>query len=288
MSRYSIVHLPDDEPYRWWKLYPDTIVIHYGEALDTFLLLGDEKALLIDTAYGRGDFPNIVDELREGRELMVVNTHGHYDHTGGNPFFPKVYMHEKAKNYCRKSFSPVDPAWFANMPYPEYECISIDDGFVFELGNRQVEVLYTPAHSDSSLMFIDHRRRLLFCGDEFDAGQANLTAADKVEPFYRNILRLQARADAFDFIMPNHNGAPYVSSIWMTLLRRPDMCWKGGRISSAEKACLHISRALRPGSSAFRWGRAVSIIRRKMWGMPGIFMERKADCLEILNGCEGL
>lgn len=42
MHKYPIVRLPDDEPYRWWKLFPDTIVIHYGEALDTFLLLGDE------------------------------------------------------------------------------------------------------------------------------------------------------------------------------------------------------------------------------------------------------
>lgn len=208
MQKYSIVPLPDDEPYRWWKLFSDTIVIHYGEALDTFLLLGDEKALLIDTAYGRGNFPNIVDELLEWRELLVVNTHGHYDHTGGNPFFPRVYMHENAKAYCRKAFEPIDPKWFANMPYPNYECLSVDDGYVFDLGNRQVEVLYTPAHSDSSLMFIDHKRRLLFSGDEFDAGQANLMAEDDVALFLRNMHRLLVRSDEFDWIMPNHNGCP--------------------------------------------------------------------------------
>lgn len=208
MQKYPIVSLPDDEPYRWWKLFPDTIVIHYGEALDTFLLLGDERALLIDTAYGRGDFPNIVEELREGRELLVVNTHGHYDHTGGNPFFPRIYMHENAKAYCRKAFGPTDPEWFANMPHPDYECIAVDDGYIFDLGNRQVEVLYTPAHCDSSLMFIDHKRRLLFSGDEFDAGQANLPAEDKVEPFLRNMRRLLERSDEFDWIMPNHNGCP--------------------------------------------------------------------------------
>ena len=117
-------------------------------------------------------------------------------------------MHENAKRYCRKSFSTIDPEWFANMPYPDYECIAVDDGYVFDLGNRQVEVLYTPAHCDSSLMFIDHKRRLLFSGDEFDAGQANLTAEDKVEPFLQNILRLISRSDEFDWIMPNHNGCP--------------------------------------------------------------------------------
>ena len=97
MAKYPIVHLPDDEPYRIWRLFPDTFIIHYGEALDTFLLLGEEKALLIDTAYGRGEFPNLVDSCIGDRELLVVNTHGHYDHTAGNPFYPRVYMHEKAK-----------------------------------------------------------------------------------------------------------------------------------------------------------------------------------------------
>lgn len=208
MDKYNIVRLPDDEPYRYWKLYPDTIIIHYGEALDTFLLLGDDKALLIDTAYGRGDFPNIVDSLRDGRELLVVNTHGHYDHTGGNPWFPRVYMHPNAMAYAKRSFAPIDPQWMANMPYPDYEMIPVDDGYVFDLGGRSVEVLYTPAHCDSSLMFIDHRRRLLFSGDEFDAGQANLSQLGSVEAFHRNMVRLQSRRADFDFIMPNHNGCP--------------------------------------------------------------------------------
>jgi len=81
-EQYNIVVLPDDEPYRYWKIYDDTYVIHYGEALDIFLLLGENRALLIDTAYGRGDLPNMVHMLKGGRELLVVNTHGHFDHTG--------------------------------------------------------------------------------------------------------------------------------------------------------------------------------------------------------------
>lgn len=78
-------------------------------------------------------------------------------------------------------------------------------------------MLYTPAHCDSSLMFIDHKRRLLFSGDEFDAGQANLTAEDKVEPFLQNILRLISRSDEFDWIMPNHNGCPSARTIFRIL-----------------------------------------------------------------------
>ncbi|MCD8380188.1 MAG: MBL fold metallo-hydrolase [Lachnospiraceae bacterium] len=208
MQHYNIVSLPDDEDYRYWKLFEDTYIIHYGEALDTFLLLGEEKALLIDTAYGRGDFPNIVEELRAGKELLVVNTHGHFDHTGGNRWFPQVYMHPNAMSYANTPFSPLDETWLANMPYPDYEMLPVNDGDVFHLGGRDVEVLWTPAHCDSSLSFIDHKQRLLFCGDEFDAGQTNLGEFETVGAFLKNCTHLKEREAEYDFIMPNHNGCP--------------------------------------------------------------------------------
>ena len=208
MEHYPIVRLPNDESYHFWKLYPDTVAIQYGVHLYCFLLLGKERALLIDTCYGRGNFPNIVEKLADGREIVVVNTHGHYDHTGGNPWFPKVHMHPNAMAYAKEPFSPVDPVWMANMPYPDYEMIPVNDGDVFDIGGRQIEVIYAPAHSDSSLMFIDHGRRLLFTGDEFDSEQAALPRPNVIERFHANMVRLQSRRADFDFIMPSHNGCP--------------------------------------------------------------------------------
>ena len=51
-----------------------------------YLLLGREKAMLIDTAYGEGDLPALIASITS-LPLIVVNTHGHYDHTSGNAFF---------------------------------------------------------------------------------------------------------------------------------------------------------------------------------------------------------
>ena len=68
------------------------------------------------------------------------------------------------------AFGPLPQEWLDNMPYPDYEKIPVDDGYVFHLGGRDVEVLATPAHCKSSLSFIDHGRRLLFPGDELPAG----------------------------------------------------------------------------------------------------------------------
>ena len=208
MQHYHIINLPTDEAYHFWKPWPDTVVIQYGVHLHCFLLLGSEKALLIDTCYGRGKFPNLIADLVGDREVVVANTHGHYDHTGGNPWFPQAYMHPNGMAYAKDSFEPQDPVWMANMPYPDYEMIPMEDGHVFDIGGRQIEALYLPAHSDSSMMFIDHGRRLLFPGDEFDSEQAALPRPNVIGQFHENMLRLQARRDDFDLIMPSHNGCP--------------------------------------------------------------------------------
>ena len=208
-GKIPVVRLPDDEGYHYWEMFPDTWAIQYGEGLYCFLLIGQDKALLIDTGYGRGDFPNVIDRLTD-KPIVLANTHGHYDHTGGNAWFPKAYMHPEAAKIARKSFGPIDPVFWANMPYPDYEIEFINDGYVFDLGGRKVEVLHTPAHHCSSLTFLDHGQRLLFSGDEFDSAQANLQGLDSVEPFLRNMERLKSREAEYDFILPQHNGCPIV------------------------------------------------------------------------------
>lgn len=51
-----------------------------------YLLLGSEKALLIDTGNGLSDLPQAIGEITD-LPLTVVNTHGHYDHIHGNYLF---------------------------------------------------------------------------------------------------------------------------------------------------------------------------------------------------------
>jgi glyoxylase-like metal-dependent hydrolase (beta-lactamase superfamily II) len=55
------------------------------------LVLGREKALLFDTMTGLGDLKAQVRELTD-LPLTVVNSHGHFDHVGGNWQFECVYL----------------------------------------------------------------------------------------------------------------------------------------------------------------------------------------------------
>jgi hydroxyacylglutathione hydrolase len=58
-----------------------------------YLVAGDERALLIDTGWGIGDLPGVVASLTD-LPLLVVNTHGHPDHTVRSWQFERVHMYE--------------------------------------------------------------------------------------------------------------------------------------------------------------------------------------------------
>ena len=49
----------------------------------TTLIIGKNKAMLIDTAYGIGDLKKQIEEITK-LPLIVIDSHGHMDHTGGN------------------------------------------------------------------------------------------------------------------------------------------------------------------------------------------------------------
>ena len=46
-----------------------------------YLIRGDEKCLLVDTGWGASNLPGLVKTLST-LPLIVVNSHGHLDHTG--------------------------------------------------------------------------------------------------------------------------------------------------------------------------------------------------------------
>lgn len=55
-------------------------------AVQSFLVVGEERAALIDTGAGMGNLAKEVKEITD-KPLYVLNTHGHVDHAGGNGRF---------------------------------------------------------------------------------------------------------------------------------------------------------------------------------------------------------
>ena len=198
--------------YAKWEFAPNTWIIQYKGTMYMYLLVGEEKAMLIDTAYGDGNLRMFVESITD-KPVMVCNTHGHFDHTGGNPWWPEAWMSEYSVADCKNAFGDEMKARMLTMPYPDYKVNILKDGDKIDLGGRTVEIVAIGAHHPGSIAFIDSASRCIFTGDELESGQVLIFHGGEVgeENFKQhkaNMEKLWAKRDQFDLVCPAHNGSP--------------------------------------------------------------------------------
>jgi glyoxylase-like metal-dependent hydrolase (beta-lactamase superfamily II) len=91
------------------KIDYDTYVIseyRHWEETHCYLLIGAEKALLIDTGLGVSNIKTVIDEITE-LPLEIVTTHVHWDHIGGHKFFKNIAVYENEKEWLFKFPIPL-------------------------------------------------------------------------------------------------------------------------------------------------------------------------------------
>jgi len=124
--------------------------------------VGDKCGVLIDTGFAIENIRDFAQSLTDKPVQWAANTHGHFDHTGGNGWFERAYMSAKALEIAKTPYPSKE-----SLPYPlKYPVTIIGEGDTIDLGNRVLEVFEIPAHALSSVAFLDRCERILFCGDE--------------------------------------------------------------------------------------------------------------------------
>ena len=158
---------------------PQTFILRQDPCADPeanflYLLIGSQKALLIDT--GAVADPNKMPLAQtvlsllprkdgERLPLLVVHTHKHRDHYAGDGQFaslPNVKVVSPDLAFVR--------AFFGFDHWPEGVAH-------LDLGDRRVDVLPAPGHESAHIAFYDERTALLFSGDFLMPGR--LTLEDK-------------------------------------------------------------------------------------------------------------
>jgi glyoxylase-like metal-dependent hydrolase (beta-lactamase superfamily II) len=231
------------ESQGWFEIYeirPGLFAIYEPgqfEEVISYLIVGTEKAILFDTGLGIGDMRAVVSELTE-LEPIVVNSHTHYDHVGGNHQFQTVYgtateytaanakgrRHEDVAEFVgegwiwKKTPEGFDRDRYESQPFTIAKTIA--DGEVIDLGGRKLEVLFTPGHAPDALCLLDRENRLLFTGDTFYPATlyAHLPGSD-FSAYRKTASRLAELRGDVDFLLPAHN-EPLVKS--EVLLRMRD------------------------------------------------------------------
>ena len=203
------------------EIAKDTYVINEFGLTAMYLLVGSEKALLLDTGCGLTDLKTLVTQLTD-KPVMVALTHGHLDHVGGIGQFEEIYLH------------PADYEMAANCDFERlrgyvdslgkmgsYEAFGISPDMVqkpeklpkmkplqggdrIDLGGRVIEVIHVPGHTPGGLCFLDESVRILFSGD---ACNVNLLAQNTpVSETQRALLYLQTFTDRYDRMWNGHVG----------------------------------------------------------------------------------
>ena len=174
----------------WFEVYriqPDLYAIyepgHFQEVI-SYLITGREKALLVDTGLGMGNIRQVVEQLTS-LPVVVMNTHTHFDHIGGNALFDTVYApdHPEARRRLSAGATAAElagevteganarpwPQGFDPAHYAIAPCAftPAPEGTVFDLGGWKLRVIDTPGHSPDSIMLAEDNRKLLFTGDTF-------------------------------------------------------------------------------------------------------------------------
>lgn len=152
----------------------------HWEETHSYLLEGNDRALLIDTGLGICDISKEVQKLTD-KPVTAVATHIHWDHIGGHQYYPDFYAQEEELNWLTGQFPlPMEvvrgmiidrcelPEGYDVSKYELFQGTPtrvLQDGDVIELGSRTITALHTPGHSPGHLCFWEAERGNLYTGD---------------------------------------------------------------------------------------------------------------------------
>lgn len=201
--------------YKFKKIEKD--VYNTNEMIvSEFLFVGDDKYVVVDTGC---DFKNYTKYLKEKllddkKDIMVVNTHFHPDHSNGNHRFDKVYIGAKDVPFTGyglpydRLVKNITTAVYKNMGLASIplrlvvnkvfgtkkgktEYIPLYDGDEIDLGDRKLVVRDLPGHTNGSIVLLDKDRQTIYTGDAVNMSTWMFTNPDmKLSEYAENLKSL--------------------------------------------------------------------------------------------------
>lgn len=195
------------------------------DCASVFVIVGEERALVLDTGTGIGDLRWVIEHKITDKPYDVVLTHNHADHIGGAGFFDEVWIHGADADW---SNLPVPPTLAGRKFYAkliadrenknyaydrERDIIKwpkepvkhiLQDMQVFDLGGRKVTVYHCPGHTAGECAVIDDKSRILLAGDACNRNL--LIPDDMVEEAGKGLERLLAlKGTEYDLVYNSHH-----------------------------------------------------------------------------------
>jgi len=234
----TLERVPVTDP--WFEVYqvvPQVFAIyepHQAEETISYLILGEKRALLFDTGMGISDIRKVTAELTH-LPTIVLNSHTHNDHVGGNWQFETVYgmdtdfTRANAKGSRRDAQDELGPGMicgdlptgfdsksYATRPWKISRFLHDHDKI--DLGGRTLEILSTPGHTPDAISLLDRARGLLFSGDTYYPAPIWLFRPEtNLDDYVGSVKHLAALAPQLKLVLGEHN-VPFAQTEVLTNL----------------------------------------------------------------------
>lgn len=164
------------------------------------LVIGSEKAAIIDTGYGvSGDLDEVIKKITD-KPLICLITHCDPDHAGSAALFDEIYMSSLEEEAMRNgTIKPQTRLMIAknssdgNEELIEYskehivknssfQYKNIEDGDIFDLGGCELEAISFGGHTKGSMCFFNRKQKYAITGDSIANIDSPVLFFDKCMP----------------------------------------------------------------------------------------------------------
>lgn len=195
---------------------------HQAEETISYLIVGEKQALLFDTGMGISDIRKAASGLTP-LPIIVLNSHTHNDHVGGNWQFETVYGMDTDFTRANAKGSRPDaqeelgpgmicgdlPKGFDSKAYatrPWKISRFLHDHDTIDLGGRTLEVLSTPGHTPDAISLLDRAHGLLFTGDTYYPAPIWLYRPEtNLDDYVASVKRLATLVPQVKLVLGAHN-----------------------------------------------------------------------------------
>lgn len=146
-----------------------------GMPTNIYLINANEHIFIVDTFLGPASLKDIKQYILQNfpkKNIIIFNTHFHWDHIWGNCAFPSanIIAHSKCRINIEK-YGQQELDKFKRYKQGEvtlvYPHITFEDKITYH--NDKIELFYTPGHSDCSASLYDREDKVLYAGDNIEA-----------------------------------------------------------------------------------------------------------------------
>jgi len=184
----------------------------YGSGGNIGVTMGEDGTLVIDDEFAPLS-PKIhaaLDSIGAGRLRLVLNTHYHGDHTGGNPEFGKEAPIVAQKNVRLRLARPVVRGGDTTPPMARVglPLVTFADSLSLHMNGDEIRVVHYPhGHTDGDAVVYFPDSHVVHMGDDYFDGMfpfVDLDAGGSVQGMARAVEAVLARIPDDTRVIPGH------------------------------------------------------------------------------------